>query len=137
MQPILSKKNRMIAALCALLLVVYCSVGVCTNLLGSMQVVTDMAAMDHSHHNMSEEPQAEHCADMSGCDWSLNPVNDSLSSTDLAADFFFAYVIAASVFIMFGWLSTVRDRWHFAFARAQFYLLTYPRLHLQNAVFLN
>mgnify|MGYP001061800100 FL=1 len=140
----LTKRSRTIAALSLLFFIVYCSVGVCTNLLGS--TLSDASGshvmaqgMDHSQHTLNADIVSEHCANGEvGCDWSVNPVADPATDAQPLSSFFFLYAIAfASLLLTL--ISGFRQgaSFRFAFALQQFYQCGFPRLHLQKAVFLN
>lgn len=135
--------NKAITALMLLMFVVYCSVGVCTSLQGGIpegELNTATGGQSgHAHHHMAEDPGSSlsinHCGDSESCEWSRNLVAEPV--LDAPADFFFAYLLTAVSLIYL--LSQILSggRGQYAFAREQFFQYTYPRLHLQKAVFLN
>lgn len=146
---VITAKTRTVAALALLFFVIYCSVGVCTNLFGSAgsgsATETTVAAVDHSAHagHSAQAQQAElaaHCdsTEKPGCNWSLNPVADPVSDLDTGPAFFTFYLVATGALLLIVALYQLLSGPHrFAFAREQYYLCGYPRRHLQHAVFLN
>lgn len=150
MQVKLSQLHKAIAALVMLFFVVYCSVGVCTNMLSSSlpPVISDTAESDHAHHHRIESSgqikssgavhqQAGHCEESGSCEWSINPVADPVSSLDSPSGFFLAYLVTAVCLLFLFAPINLRRRLCYAFSRENFYQQSYPRLHLQKAVFLN
>ena len=133
----LSKRGRVIAALSVLFFIVYCSAGVCTNLIGSVPPPVN-SAIDHSQHNMDDQA-VEHCSKaVSACEWGTNAVADTLDDFVQSSLFFFLYISGLSVLLLRAGLHlNNRQRPVFSFARAQYYQQDYPRIHLQKAVFLN
>lgn len=132
--------NKALTALMLLLFVVYCSVGVCTSLLNSFsQSEMGQEQSAHTHHQMSESAGLaegmNHCGDSESCEWSRNLVAEPV--LDVPADFFFAYLLAAVSLVYLLSLILSRGRGLYAFARENCFQYTYPRLHLQKAVFLN
>ncbi|MCP4598904.1 hypothetical protein, partial [Neptuniibacter sp.] len=102
MQVKLSQLHKAIAALLMLFFVVYCSVGVCTNMLSSSlpPVKSATAEPAHAHHHQmassgTVQQQAGHCEESGSCEWSINPVADPVSSLDSPAGFFLAYLVTA------------------------------------------
>lgn len=139
----LSQLHKAIAALLMLFFVVYCSVGVCTNMLSSVMSTAQSApAMSaHSHHHQMEHndfmQQAGHCGESESCEWSLNPVSDPVSSMESQADFFLAYLVTAVCLLFLFVPVKLRRRLCYAFSRENYFQQSYPRLHLQKGVFLN
>lgn len=138
----LSKRSRIVAALSLLFFVVYCSVGVCTNLLNSIVKAPEgtsvAAAVDHSQHQMDSETVPEHCQpESSGCQWSVNPVFDPVADAQPATSFFFLYVTFASALLLSLLQRLQIGGSFFSFAREQFYQRSYPRIHIQKSVFQN
>lgn len=139
-----SQLRKATTALMMLFFVVYCSVGVCTNLLFTSSTQTaplGTAESAHAHHNMvasaENTQQAGHCAEPESCEWSLNPVFDPVSSLDSQVGFFLAYLVAAVCTLFLFSPANLRRRLCYAFSSESGYQPTYPRLHLQKAVFLN
>jgi len=140
--------TRMLAALMALFFVLYCSVGVCTNWLQTSQSdrgMAQMEMMDHSqhqgthagHHAEGKQPAPDnaHCGgDTNGCEWSRNLAVDPTQDADPAHSFFLLYFLAASLVLALLWRQV---RLVGPYVRQHFFLRSYPRLHLQHAVFLN
>lgn len=150
MQVKLSQLHKAIAALLMLFFVVYCSVGVCTNMLASSlpPVTPNTVESAHAHHhqmatsgqvdnNGTGQQQAGHCEESGSCEWSINPVADPVSSLDSPAGFFLAYLVTAVCALFLFSPVHLRRRLCYAFSRENFYQQSYPRLHLQKAVFLN
>lgn len=145
----LSRQNRVIATLGVLFFILYCSVGVCTNLIGGAgsgaahQAAQDAeSVMDHSQHAGFSEAQSQlqsHCeSEPNSCEWSINPVSDPVSAADPVADYFVHYLTltAALILVFLSFFSHKRSSW-LASLREQYYRHSYPRLHLQHSVFLN
>lgn len=133
----LTKRGRLIAVLSLLFFVVYCSVGVCTNLIGTSERSIDV--VDHSQHVMQVDIAPAHCETTpASCEWGVNPISDPLFDLQPSSSFFFLYIAAVSTLLISVLLLFTNSR-HllFAFAKQQFFQRGYPRLHLQNAVFLN
>lgn len=137
---ILTKRGRVIAAFSLLFFIVYCSAGVCTNLLSvpvSDGVV--VSGVDHSQHMSTDSKFNEHC-DNGGisCEWSVNPVADPIDDATPLSSFFFLFALGVTT-LLFNLRPDFRQRivFLFAFARQQFFQRSFPRLHIQQAVFLN
>ena len=132
--------SRTLAAIALLFFVVYCSVGVCTNWLGSSSsdlMAVDRVMMDHSQHQSGDTPVSDmsHCgSDESGCDWGRNLVADPVQDADPSTSFFVLYILSASILLVMLWRQA---RLFGPFVRERVFLRGYPRLHLQYAVFLN
>ena len=142
--------RRTLAACAALFFVLYCSIGVCTNWLeasGTQSSVMHAEMIDHSHHQASHTahtshvshdqplPDSAHCGGgESGCEWSRNLAVDPMQDADPAHSVFLIYLLAASVMLAMLWRQV---RLVGPYVRQRFFLRSYPRLHLQHAVFLN
>lgn len=132
--------SRTLAAIALLFFVVYCSVGVCTNWVGSSSselMTADSMVMDHSQHQSGDAPMSDmsHCgSDESGCDWGRNLVADPVMDADPTTSFFVLFFISASALLVILWRQA---RQHGPFVRERFFLRGYPRLHVLHAVFLN
>jgi hypothetical protein len=132
--------SRILAAIALLFFVVYCSVGVCTNWVGSSNsdpVFTNDLIMDHSQHQSGDAPMSDmsHCgSDESGCDWGRNLVADPVQDADPSTSFFVLYLLSASILLVMLWRQL---RLSGPFVRERVFLRGYPRLHIQHAVFLN
>jgi hypothetical protein len=141
LQNILSKTVRTFTAYLAVMFVVYCSVGVCSQMMAKAPSMSGEAVSAHAHHQMDSAQHessvvTKHCDDTASCDWNLNPLTDGMLVLDDSA-FFFAYLVLAVALI---WQSTSARSlgWRgYGFFRERFFQYTYPRLHLQQAVFLN
>ena len=142
--PLKAINSRTLAAIALLFFVVYCSVGVCTNWVGSSGMGAGSAPMnaenmmmDHSQHQSGDAPMSDmsHCgSDGSGCDWSRNLVADPMVDAEPSTSFFILFILSASVLLVMLW----RQIRHYGpFVRERFFLRGYPRIHLLNAVFLN
>lgn len=133
-----SKRSRFITALLAVFFVVYCSVGVCTNLIDTG---SDQPHDKHAHHQMGDhsmhDMQSGHCEGEGSCDWSLNSVSQTATLSDLENSFYFAYLIPVLALLIIALSTVLLQRRSYAFARERFYQHSYPRIHLQQAVFLN
>lgn len=154
----LSKAKQSIAALCMLFFVVYCSAGVCTNLIPSSlngssnsSSITSVAASvqgGHAHHaehqiaqqgEQNAAPNSAHCesSGSSGCEWSVNPTSADIFSAESESPFFFQYMLVTTALALAVLLRQLGQHARFAFARSQYFPSGYPRLHLQKSVFLN
>ncbi|MGH1462681.1 MAG: hypothetical protein ACRBB6_11640, partial [Neptuniibacter sp.] len=93
----LTKRNRIITAILAVVFVVYCSVGVCTDLISSSEPVDEA----HAHHHMEGQMQQDilqqsHCDSSDSCQWSLNPVSNPVSFDELGAGYALAYLVSSA-----------------------------------------
>lgn len=154
----ISKQSRLIAAFSLLFFVLYCSVGVCTNLFASsssdgsssVSVSADTAALssNHSDHSMhmgmsADQPATNaslaHCdGQPKSCDWSINPVVDPVADAIPDMTFFLQYLLSGVVLLFSVLLATsykLSYSYSFVWERCRFSGV--PRLHLQQAVFLN
>jgi hypothetical protein len=134
----LTKRNRIITAILAVVFVVYCSVGVCTDLISTAQPVDDA----HAHHHMEGQMQKDklqqsHCDSSDSCQWSLNPVSDPVSFDEHGAGYFLAYLVSSATLILIVLSQSLKQRRRYAYALNNLYQPSYPRLHLQKSVFLN
>ncbi len=145
----INKRNRTVASLLALLLVLYCSVGVCTSLLADIGVSTAVTvatdADPHAHHRTSSAASttdgvsmAAHCAESeSSCNWSLNSIPDQLGASGADSLFYAFYPIAALTILLALLLWASQRSRRVAYDSDHLHQFNYPRLHLQKAVFLN
>lgn len=151
----LTKARQSIAALCMLFFVVYCSAGVCTNLIpsslngssnsSSITLVEASVHDEHAHHAVQKivqqdtSPSTAHCesSGSSGCEWSVNPSSADIFSSEGDSPFFFHYMLITTALALMVLLRQLGQHARFAFARSQFFPSGYPRLHLQKSVFLN
>jgi len=159
----ISKQSRLIAAFSLLFFVLYCSVGVCTNLFASsssdsssagssstvsvtMNTATaGTAHVDHSMHmGMSSDQSAgqvslAHCdGQPKNCDWSLNPVVDPVADATPDMTFFLQYLLSGVVLLFSILLAiSLKLSYSYSFVRERCRFSGVPRLHLQKAVFLN
>lgn len=124
-----------------LFFVLYCSVGVCTSLLSPAPTSTS-DINPHSMHGMTSDMSvtmmANHCdTQIESCDWSLNPVTDPVADAAPDTSFFVLYLLISSTFLL-SLLLLAKQLGHLIlFAQAKDYQRNYPRVHVQNAVFLN
>ena len=135
----LTKRTRFITAMLAVMFVLYCSAGVCTDL---FSVDSNAPSNDPHAHHMSEHAGHEviaqsHCDSSESCEWSINPVSDQTSVFDAEAGFFLAYLISSTSLALMFYSLLQHQRRRYAYAQSNFYPPSYPRLHLQQAVFLN
>lgn len=135
----LTKRTRFITAILAVVFVLYCSAGVCTDLFS----VDSTTSSDNPHaHHMPEHaghdvtPQS-HCETSETCEWSINPASDPTPSLDAESAFFLAYLISSSSLIFMFYALLQHQRRRYVFSQNHFYPPSYPRLHLQQSVFLN
>ncbi|WP_415888976.1 hypothetical protein ACMXYV_13430 [Neptuniibacter sp. SY11_33] len=154
----ISKKSRLIAAFSLLFFVLYCSVGVCTNLFASsssdstpsVSLSTNAALVgsNHSDHSMhtgmsSDQPAKNaslaHCdGQPKSCDWSINPVVDPVADAIPDMTFFLQYLLSGVVVLFSILLVTAyKLSYGYSFVRERCRFSGVPRLHLQQAVFLN
>jgi hypothetical protein len=135
----LTKRTRFITAILAVMFVLYCSVGVCTDLFSvdSSTISNDPHAHHMTKHVEHDVIPQSHCETSESCEWSINPVSDQTASFDAESGFFLAYLIS-STSLMFMFYSLLQhQRRRYAYAQSHFYPPSYPRLHLQQSVFLN
>lgn len=135
----LTKRTRIITAFLAVVFVLYCSVGVCTDLFsgGSTAPSNDTHAHHVAEHADHEVINQSHCESADSCEWSINPVSDSTPLLDAEAGFFLVYLISATSLIFLFYALLRHQRRRYAFAQSNFFQSSYPRLHLQQAVLLN
>lgn len=154
----ISKQSRLIAAFSLLFFVLYCSVGVCTNLFASslsdntfsvsVSSNTAAAGSSHSDHSMhmsmsSDQPATNaslaHCdGQPKSCDWSINPVVDPVADAIPDMTFFLQYLLSGVVLLFSVLLATAHNlSYGYSFVRERCRFSGVPRLHLQQAVFLN
>ncbi|MGI1671503.1 MAG: hypothetical protein K6L74_14425 [Neptuniibacter sp.] len=134
----LTKRNRFITAILAVVFVVYCSVGVCTDLISTAEPVDDA----HAHHNMEGQVHQDilqqfHCDSSDSCQWSLNLVSDPVSFDELGTGYALAYLVSSATLILMVLSLSLKQRRRYAYALNNLYQPSYPRLHLQKSVFLN
>lgn len=145
----ISKQSRLIAAFSLLFFVLYCSVGVCTNLFSgsapSSTPIMNGEMVDHSMHTgmSSEQPinngALAHCdGQPKSCDWSINPVVDPVADAIPDITFFLQYLLTGVV-LLFSVLQIAGHRlsYGYSFVRERCRFSGVPRLHLQQAIFLN
>lgn len=153
----MSKQSKVIAAISLLFFVLYCSVGVCTNLFGSSvdssssgsvsmsSAVSGADQADHSMHmGMSSDQPVDnaslaHCdGQPQSCDWSINPVVDPVADAIPDMTFFLQYLLSGVVLLFSFLLATAHKlSYGYSFVRERCRFSGVPRLHLQQAVFLN
>ncbi|WP_286240063.1 hypothetical protein [Neptuniibacter halophilus] len=118
-----------------LFFIAYCTLGICTNLVSAMAGQNATQATEHQHHAQSDNADAAHCEQSKSCEWRSKLLTDTLP--DHNASFFFAYLITSISLLLSALGLRLSGSRRYAFARQQYFLRTYPRLHLQKAVFLN
>lgn len=116
---------------------IVCSASICTSMLSSFQgQLTVSENHEHAHHSMPESA-SNHCEQTESCEWSVNPVSNPTSDFGSDAGFFFVYLVGAVASYMLLNLARRESRRSYNFSLEQPIQFTYPRLHIQQAVFLN
>lgn len=107
--------------------------------------VSGVDQVDHSMHlGMSSDQSATnaslaHCdGQPKSCDWSINPVVDPVADAIPDMTFFVQYLLSGIVLLFSVLLSTAHKlSYGYSFVRERCRFSGVPRLHLQQAVFLN
>ena len=132
-----TKQQRAITVVVLLFFLIVCSASICTNMLSPLQGQPSVSeSHEHAHHSMSEST-SNHCEQTESCEWSVNPVSNPASDVGSDAGFFFVYLVGAVASYMLLNLARRDSRRSYNFSLERPIQFTYPRLHIQQAVFLN